>query len=226
MQHATSVVQVGYLGDAFCAKCLLDIPNHGEVDSHGSLLGYHRDRGDGGNSQKPSPFGTFSVGSERVLSMQLRTWRPDAQPIPGTECSFRLTAGSGFLLQSSDEERLGRDVCGTVVEGAWFHGMQTELKGACASVGYVVREVNVVKEVCMHTDVCLLSRADVAHLNGSPSKAFGLSRSEWPPFDHSVRKKPSRAAFLDQARDVWVAQADTYADKVTPLLMVALSKWV
>ena len=199
-QHITSCVWVCYLGEDMCAKCTLGL-DHGSKEC-ASTLGYHRDRGDGGNSQGAAPNWTLSVGHPRTLSMQLKLEHPwygnklqdhkDAPPL-----DIPLVAGSIFRLDPQDEVRHPRMVNGEAFRGAFYHGMRQGLPAGQISCGFVFRCVQSTRDVACSTR-CVIPRM------------------------HEVL---TRSPLYDMAAESWVQQAPAYAAGIHKQVRTALQKW-
>jgi hypothetical protein len=199
-QHITSCVWVCYLGEDMCAKCTLGL-DHGSKEC-ASTLGYHRDRGDGGNSQGAAPNWTLSVGHPRTLSMQLKLEHPwygnklqdhkDAPPL-----DIPLVAGSIFRLDPQDEVRHPRMVNGESFRGAFYHGMRQGLPAGQISCGFVFRCVQSTRDVACSTR-CVIPRM------------------------HEVL---TRSPLYDMAAESWVQHAPAYAAGIHKQVRTALQKW-
>ena len=199
-QHITSCVWVCYLGEDMCAKCALGLQHGAKVCA--STIGFHRDRGDGGNSQGAAPNWTISVGDSRTLSMQLRLEHPwygnemqvhkDAPPI-----DIPLGAGSIFRLDPQDEVRHPRMVDGEVFRGAFYHGMRHGLQSGQISCGFVFRCVQSTRDVACSTR-CLIP---------------------------TVHEMHTRSPLYDAAEESWQQQAPAYAASIHKRVRAALQKW-
>jgi hypothetical protein len=199
-QTYNNFVLVMYCGAAFCANCALDVDHQTKICA--STLGYHRDNGDGSNSQSLHTVNrTLNVGATRTLSMELReNFDHRWGTVEGMEAEFRMRDGSEFLLDTSDEVTCTRLAFnGKRVTGAWFHGMQTPVGESDISCGYVGRNVRRINDVRLEDDVVIM-KTDSGHL--------------------------ARQAAYEQARSVWVeSQSKQYLEKVRHLAHEAVQKW-
>ena len=198
-QRITSCVWVCYLGEDLCAKCVLEMPHGSKVCA--STLAYHRDRGDGGNSQSHAANFTVSVGHTRRLSMQLKLEHPGYQQMQLHEdappVDILLGEGSVFRLDPQDEMRLPRVVDGSVFRGAFFHGMRQGLPAGQISCGFVFRCVDETRDVTCDTRRVI-------------------------PLAREVR---TRTPAYDTAEERWRGQAPQYAALVQKRVREALCAW-
>lgn len=215
----TSVVLLGYLGDAFCASCCQGETSHS--GPCGSTLGLHRDRGDGKNSQQASPNTTICIGHTRTLSMVLKSPCPNPTEVPNSTELFELGHGAAFVLEPEDEVVLPRQIEGRVGLGAYYHGMVDPLSAGQISAGFVVREISTTREVDTKTNLCIVSRQDREFLHQPPPKGYGLQRKYHP--NKGTGNKASRADFFDAAQMHWRGEAVMkYCKHVAPLLEKAM----
>ena len=118
--------------------------------------------------------------------------------VPGTTVDFELKDGSEFVLDTRDEvelQRVGRS--GTSVNGAWFHGMVTEVEDEGISCGFVARDVHAVRDVRLDTDVVILEGRSYAHTS---------------KYEHTLNMWKTRGA-------------PVYKAKTGALLEAAVKKW-
>lgn len=162
-QRITNCVWVCYLGRDRCANCQLGV-EHG-VKRCGTTLGFHRDNGKGANSQGRTMNMTLTVGDARTLTMQVRIEHPGYTELVKTteQTNFRLTTGSVFQLHPADEILQPRLVDGRVLNGAFYHGMQTELPGSEISCGFVFRCVQKARDVHCRSQL-IIPRLKELHL--------------------------------------------------------------
>jgi len=118
--------------------------------------------------------------------------------VPGTSVDFELKDGSEFVLDTGDEvelERISRS--GTTVNGAWFHGMVTEVEDEGISCGFVARDIHAVRDVRLDTDVVILEGRPYAH-----ASKYENARNTWKTRGAPVYKAKT-GALLEEAVKKW-----------------------
>ena len=220
---ATSVVLVFYLGSSFCMPCRLGLHGRCEATKRGakkcgSVLGGHRDRGGGGNSQSVASNRTVNVGDRRQLSMELRFETPKGIKSPTATdeehdiTDFDLRPGLDFELHPTDEIHLPRLLKdGQVRTGAFYHSMSTQLPPDHISGGFVCRRVTVVRDVNLQTNMVIMTPSEKAK--------YHERRKLWHKQDNSS------ADAYGAARRAWQEVAAQYGVEVRALFERALLRW-
>ena len=144
---------------------------------------------------------TLNVGSNRVISMEMLSCAgkgEEWQTVNDTAVDFTVSDGTEFALHTSDEVLCARKVpSGDIVNGAWFHGMQTPVKADEISCGFIGREVNTVCDVRVCDDVVLTRPLD-----------------------------PKRQSMYDRAQSVWIEQeAALFSQRVSGTVKCAVKNW-
>jgi hypothetical protein len=212
-ERYTHITLVIYHGRCFCASCALEsIGIHHGTKRCASWLGAHRDNGGSSNSQvERSMTRTLSVGATRILSMEMLSRGNDGMnwlSVPGTTVDFELKDGSEFVLDTRDEvemDRVGRS--GTTVNGAWFHGMVSEVEDEGISCGFVARDVRAVRDVRLDTDVVILEGRSYAH-----ASKYEHALNTWKTRGAPVYKAKT-GALLEEAVKKWQVRSSRATKK-------------
>jgi hypothetical protein len=128
--------------------------------------------------------------------------------VPGTTVDFELKDGSEFVLDTRDEvemDRVGRS--GTTVNGAWFHGMVSEVEDEGISCGFVARDVRAVRDVRLDTDVVILEGRSYAH-----ASKYEHALNTWKTRGAPVYKAKT-GALLEEAVKKWQVRSSRATKK-------------
>ena len=218
--RANNCVLVALLGSAFCGRCLCGMAEHGE---HDHKIGWHRDRGEGANSQAASSNVTLNVGHHRTLSTRLCTH-------PGQlGQQFHFTAGSRFKLCPADECMMPR-VVGTDAMGskqrvgmdAFEHAMVTPVSAKEISAGWLYREVTMTADVEVVTSRVITTAAQLKDDFEKELPCGGMNR----PVEYPAAAGPVTHHSCEKlAYDFWDGKKVAYREKVAPLLDAAFAAW-